>query len=150
MNPALNNLLISRNQAMVTLQFDKRGLGRVVLRNVRPSRRSLWNANGSVTLWVLFYVPWQLGKNSMRVWSPRRKKQARVTQERFCRLEPEDVVELLHDHQGKYAFRVRGTEASNTPVEPFRSRIVSILVCPPHSSRKRPQQGVLCSVIHRW
>jgi hypothetical protein len=49
----------------------------------------------------------QAGKNSTRVLSIGRRKQARVTSLTYCRLVPGDIVELLYDQQGRYAFKVR-------------------------------------------
>lgn len=37
-----------------------------------------------------------------------RRKQARVMSNTYCRLLPGDVVELLYDQQGRYAYKVRG------------------------------------------
>jgi hypothetical protein len=36
-----------------------------------------------------------------------RRKQARVMKDYYCRLVPGDIIELLYDQQGRYAFRVR-------------------------------------------
>lgn len=49
----------------------------------------------------------QRGKNSTRVLSIGRRKQARVMSQTYCRLLPGDVVELLYDQQGRYAYKVR-------------------------------------------
>jgi hypothetical protein len=37
-----------------------------------------------------------------------RRKQARVMSNTYCRLLPGDVVELLYDQQGRYAYKVSG------------------------------------------
>jgi hypothetical protein len=49
----------------------------------------------------------QRGKNSTRVLSVHRRKQARVASNTYCRLVPGDIIELLYDQQGQYAFKVR-------------------------------------------
>jgi hypothetical protein len=51
--------------------------------------------------------PLQRGKNSTRVLSIALRKQARVTSNTYCRLVPGDIVELLYDQQGRYAYKVR-------------------------------------------
>ena len=48
----------------------------------------------------------QKGKNSTRVISISRKRQARVSTKMSCRILPGDIVELLYDEQGKFAFKV--------------------------------------------
>jgi hypothetical protein len=42
------------------------------------------------------------------VLSVGRRKQARVMSSTYCRLLPGDVVELLYDQQGRFAYKVRG------------------------------------------
>lgn len=53
-----------------------------------------------------------------------RQRQARVAKERYCRMVPGDVLELLHDHQGRYAFKL--VETSPTPQPRLRdTRLVA-------------------------
>ena len=79
-NVHLNNLHISREQVAFELKPDAFGKILICMTN--------------------------RGKNSTRVLSIARRKQARVTNSTYCRLVPGDVVELLYDQQGKYAFKV--------------------------------------------
>lgn len=63
--------------------------------------------NNLAVVVCLSFALMQTGKNSTRVVSLNRRKQARVTSNTYCRLVPGDIIELLYDQQGKYAFKVR-------------------------------------------
>jgi hypothetical protein len=47
-----------------------------------------------------------LGKNSTRIISPSRRKQARILRDVECRIVPGDIIELLYDTPGCFAFEL--------------------------------------------
>lgn len=50
-----------------------------------------------------------------------RRKQARVTCNTYCRLVPGDVVELLYDQQGRFAYKVRLADSDGGGRQPQAS-----------------------------
>ena len=56
------------------------------------------------------------GKNHTRVVSQSRRKQARVEHRTYCRLVPGDVVEMLYDQQGQYAFLLVEASPDGSPM----------------------------------
>lgn len=49
----------------------------------------------------------QLGRNSVRILSPGRRKQSKVPTGKMCRVLMGDVIELVYDQPGRHAFQVR-------------------------------------------
>lgn len=88
--PSLNNLHISREQVVFELKPDATGAILICMTNK--------------------------GKNSTRVLSIGRRKQARVTSNTYCRLVPGDVVELLYDQQGRYAYQLIEASIDGRPI----------------------------------
>jgi hypothetical protein len=87
-------------------------------------------------------VPVQKGKNSTRVLSISRRKQARVTNSTYCRLVPGDVVELLYDQQGRYAFKLIETSPDGTPLLHHTALVPSVSqYFPPTSDGSNPVGG---------
>jgi len=107
-NAHLNNLHISREQVVFELKPDKEGRILICMTNVRAGAAALKCPTHGESLPPAPHASEaQRGKNSTRVLSIARRKQARVTCNTFCRLVPGDVVELLYDQQGRYAYKVR-------------------------------------------
>ena len=103
--PHLNNLHISREQVVIELKTDVTGRILICMTNVR---RGDWVLRLFARPPGLHANPTlQRGKNSTRVLSVNRRKQARVASDTYCRLVPGDIIELLYDQQGQYAYKVR-------------------------------------------
>lgn len=116
-SPHLQNLHISREQVVIELKPDASGRTLICMTNVRaylpspciPSLCSLHLPTPADP------HPLQRGKNSTRVLSVHRRKQARVASSTYCRLVPGDIIELLYDQQGQYAYKVSGRASFRAP-----------------------------------
>jgi F-box-like/Leucine Rich repeat len=96
-HPLLNNLHISREQVRLEIKTDRTNKLLICMTNY--------------------------GKNSTRVISLTRRKQARVSSKTFCRLVDGDVIELLYDQQGRYAFKLVESSKLGEPML-FRTPLV--------------------------